>query len=246
MNGDNETNQLEERLVNVQPALDRGLAMSKKCAVLLRWLIYSADLLYNRFWQIGESYPKRHCATKKTMLVQKAEPEFVDILIAEDDELMRHSLRRILEGEGYRCSEASDGRAAVESALRVPPRCAILDLTMPVLDGFGVARALRLNVRTRGIRLNCLTGRTDTLSCAEATRAGIENFLAKPLEPTKLLQIVHEQLDHPRTLQASGLSLTAAREQLDLWEHAGYANLEAVCEDGRNFTVRCVVAAHSA
>ena len=176
------------------------------------------------------------------MMVQTAEPEFVDVLIAEDDELMRRSLRRIFEGEGYRCSEAADGRAAVESALRAPPRCAILDLTMPLLDGFGVARALRLNVRTRGVHINCLTGRTDALSCAEATRAGFENFLTKPLEPSKLLQIVHKQLKRARMLQVSGLSLTDAREQLDQWEHAGYAGLEVVSEDGGNFTVRCAVA----
>ncbi len=91
--------------------------------------------------------------------------------------------------------------------------------------------------------MNCLTGRIDRLSCAEATRAGFENFLTKPFEPSNLLQIVHKQLKRPRMLQASGLTLTDAREQLDRWEHAGYAGLEAVCEDGRNFTVRCTVVA---
>ncbi|HBI44990.1 MAG TPA: hypothetical protein DDY78_19360 [Planctomycetales bacterium] len=176
------------------------------------------------------------------MVVKTVAPDYVDILIAEDDELMRRSLRRIFEGEGYRCAEAEDGRAAVELALRAPPRCAILDLTMPVLDGFGVARALRLNVRTRGVHINCLTGRSDASSRAEATGAGIETFLTKPFDPSQLLQIVHKQLKRPQVLQASGLSLPDAREQLDRWEYAGHAGLEAVCEDGGYFTVRCTAA----
>ena len=173
------------------------------------------------------------------MTVQTAKPGFVDILIAEDDELMRRSLRRFFEEEGYRCSEAEDGGGGIRSARCAPPRCAILDLTMPVLDGFEVARALRSDVRTRGVHIHCLTGRSDALARAEAVDAGIETFLTKPLDPSQLLKLVHHQLTRPRVLQASGLSLTEAREQLDFWERSGCRGLEATCENGVNFTVRC-------
>lgn len=176
------------------------------------------------------------------MTALAADTGFVDILIAEDDEIMRRSLRYLFEGEGYRCTEAEDGRAAVESALRAPPRCAILDLMMPLLDGFAVARALRSDVRTRGVHIHCLTGRSDASARAEAADAGIEAFMTKPLDPSHLLQLVHKQLRCPQVLQAWGLSLTDAREQLDRWERAGYDGLEATCEDGVNFTVRCTAA----
>lgn len=83
------------------------------------------------------------------MTAQAAEAGSVDILIAEDDALTRQSLRLLFEKAGYRCSEAEDGGRAVELARRRPPRCAILDLSMPVLDGFAVARALRWT-RARG------------------------------------------------------------------------------------------------
>ena len=67
----------------------------------------------------------------------------VDVLIAEDDALMRQSLRTLLETEGYRCEEADDGRTAVEMARRSLPRCAILDLAMPGMDGYTAARQVR-------------------------------------------------------------------------------------------------------
>ncbi len=111
---------------------------------------------------------------------------------------------------------------------------------MPVLDGFAVARALRLDPRTRGVHIHCLTGRSDAGAREEASQAGIETYLTKPLEVSHLLQIVHNQLKLPDRLQASGLSLAAAREQLDCWESCGYGGLEVAYQEGQGFTVRCV------
>jgi len=164
----------------------------------------------------------------------------VDVLIAEDDALLRASLRRLLEGEGYHCCEADDGRAAVELALRVPPRCAIVDLGMPGLDGLAVARALRSHPQTRGVHIHCLTGRVDASSREDAARAGVETYLVKPVEPSRLLQIVQAHLSRPQAIRASGFSLAEAREQLDYWEGIGCTGLEAVYVEGEGFTVRGV------
>src|SRR5260370_20370200 len=85
----------------------------------------------------------------------------VDVLIAEDDAIIRLTLRQLLEGEGYRCAEAEDGGEAVAIAQQCPPRLLLLDVMMPVLDGFRVARQLRSDPKTRAVPILFLTGRND-------------------------------------------------------------------------------------
>ena len=174
------------------------------------------------------------------MIARRTNGECVDVLIAEDDALVRQTLRFFLEREGYRCSEAGDGRAAVELARRHSPRCAILDLAMPVMDGFAVARTLRADPRTRAIHLHCITGRSDPSAQEEATRAGMETYLTKPFDPSLLVRLVHRHLRQPDVIEASGLSLDQAREQLDVWESEGFSGLEATYQEGSGFTVRGV------
>ncbi len=94
--------------------------------------------------------------------------------------------------------------------------------------------------RTRGIHIHCLTGRSDPWAREEAIQAGIETYLTKPLDLSHLLQIVHNQVKLPDVLQASGLSLEAAREQLDVWENCGYGELKVAYQEGQGFTVRCI------
>src|SRR5262245_15881665 len=98
----------------------------------------------------------------------------VDVLIADDDSELRQSVRLLLEGQGYRCAEAADGRQAVEMALRRPPRCLLLDLMMPELDGLSVARTLRADPRTRGAHIHCVSGSSDPWAPQKAQAAGCD------------------------------------------------------------------------
>src|SRR4051812_31054755 len=117
----------------------------------------------------------------------------VDVLIAEDDAPIRSSLRFLLEKEGYTCAEAATGREAVELAQNSPPRCVLLDLGMPEMDGFAGARHLRADPRTRHPRTHCLTGSKDPGAQEQAQQAGCEMFLPKPVDPGALLNLVHLQ-----------------------------------------------------
>jgi CheY-like chemotaxis protein len=119
----------------------------------------------------------------------------VDILIVEDHELTRRSLRLLLEREGYTCAEASNGKDAVELARLRSPRCVLLDLAMPVLDGVTVARRLRADPRTCGVHIHCLTGFLDPATRQEARQAGCELFLTKPVDIAALLTVLRCQLD---------------------------------------------------
>jgi CheY-like chemotaxis protein len=171
------------------------------------------------------------------MLAETTAGDSVDILIAEDDALMRQSLRGLLEDAGYRCTEVDDGPKAVAMARRLLPRCAILDLAMPGLDGFTVARQLREDPRTRGVHIHCLTGRTDLAARQEAHEAGFETYLTKPIDPAQLLRVVHDDVKRREPTVASGLTLAEAQDVLDAWENPGYRDLNASFEEGKGFSV---------
>jgi two-component system cell cycle response regulator DivK len=114
----------------------------------------------------------------------------LDVLIAEDDCDTRMIVRHLLEGEGYTCAEAEDGRVAVETAQQCPPRLVLLDLMMPEVDGFAAAQQLRSDPRTRDIRIHCVTA-LDSLSARQAARqAGCNGYLTKPFTPEDLLNAV--------------------------------------------------------
>jgi len=161
-----------------------------------------------------------------------------DVLIVDDDEGLRGALRLALEGRGYRCGEAEDGPRAVDLARRRPPRCLFLDLGMPGMDGFAVARRLREDPTTRDIPIHCLTGRTDEEIRSRVAGAGFEELLIKPVDPSRLLEIVGRHVRwSPRV---EGLTKSEAEGLMDWLEARGCVRLETrLSADGR-FSVRCV------
>jgi CheY-like chemotaxis protein len=163
----------------------------------------------------------------------------VDVLIAEDDPLLRTSLRLLLEQQGYRCAEAANGRQAVDLALARPPQCLMLDLTMPELDGWAVARRLRADPRTARVHINCLTGLSDADAFEQARRAGCEMVLAKPVDAPRLLGAIRRQVERTPAALVSGLTKTQAEELLDWLESHGCAGMQVALEEG-GFSVRFV------
>jgi CheY-like chemotaxis protein len=152
----------------------------------------------------------------------------VDVLIAEDDALTRQCLRALLEQQGLRCVEAGDGREALDLALRRPPRFVLLDVAMPLLDGFAVARALRADPRTRATRIHCVTGLADDQTRQQAREAGCERFLLKPVDPAELLEAVRVPAGPPLI---SGLTLAQAEELLDWLQNHGCTELDVAIEE---------------
>jgi CheY-like chemotaxis protein len=171
------------------------------------------------------------------MLLQKDLAHRIDVLIAEDDAITRHGLRCLLEGAGYHCAEAGTGREAVELAQQHPPQCVLLDLRIPELDGFSVARRLRADPRTQDISIHCLTGWTDEAAREQAAKAGCDLFLTKPVDADALLEVVHQDLRGP-TEWVLGLTKYEAEELLDWLEAQGtVGELEYGADQG--FAVRC-------
>src|SRR5437763_6389160 len=161
----------------------------------------------------------------------------VDVLIADDDPVLRAEVRRLLERQGYRCTEAEEGHQTLELVRRQKPQCVLLDLAMPDLDGLSVARLLRTDPLTHDVHINCLTGLVDHRAREQAHLAGCETFLTKPVDVTPLLDVAGRQGKRGPTEEASGLSKAQAEALLDWLEASGCSALEGSVEDD-GFTVR--------
>lgn len=118
----------------------------------------------------------------------------IDVLIAEDDPLIRMAVRQLLEDQGYTCAEAEDGQEAIECAQQCPPRLVLMDLMMPDVDGYTAAERLRAHPRTRNVPIHCLTALDFPAARRAAQRSGFEVFITKPFDMDGLLDVVSTAL----------------------------------------------------
>lgn len=116
------------------------------------------------------------------------------LLLVEDDSLLRHAFRLLLEGQGYRITEAGSVADAISSATTETPDLVLLDLGLPDAPGLDVARALRKHPPTAVIPIIALTGRVGAAEKEECLQAGCTSFLAKPIEPKVLMKRLVEFL----------------------------------------------------
>jgi signal transduction histidine kinase len=114
------------------------------------------------------------------------------ILIVEDNADARSTLETLLRLLGHRVEVASTGKDAVERALACRPEVALIDLGLPEMDGYAVARKLRADLG-RGVRLVALTGHALEEDRRRTHEAGFDGHLVKPVELTELSRV----LDHP-------------------------------------------------
>jgi signal transduction histidine kinase/ActR/RegA family two-component response regulator len=112
-----------------------------------------------------------------------------EILLVEDNKDERDTLRVALELEGHRVLHAADGVAALELLLRHRPRVAILDIGLPGMDGYQLARQARAAIGPN-LRLIALTGYGGTLEVERAKQAGFDLHLTKPVDVRELLQAI--------------------------------------------------------
>jgi putative two-component system response regulator len=108
------------------------------------------------------------------------------ILVVDDEERNRRLLVAMLEAEGYTAAEAADGAQALELARQNPPDIVLLDIMMPGMDGYDVARTLKADVATKAIPVVMVTALDDRESRLRGLEAGAEEFVTKPVERNEL------------------------------------------------------------
>jgi DNA-binding response OmpR family regulator len=112
------------------------------------------------------------------------------ILIADDDPDIQSLVVLRLERHGYRVVRACDGQEALDLALKEHPDLAVLDITMPSLDGCEVTRALRANADTAHMPVILLTARVQDADVARGFAAGATDYVRKPFSPQELTDCV--------------------------------------------------------
>ncbi|HEV8310403.1 MAG TPA: ATP-binding protein [Methylomirabilota bacterium] len=112
------------------------------------------------------------------------------ILLVEDHQDAREALRWLLEAEGHEVTMAADGHSAVELALATRPDVVLVDIGLPGLDGYEVARRLRAAANGRDLRLIALTGYGQPADRTRAREAGFDAHLVKPVDADQLARLL--------------------------------------------------------
>jgi len=116
------------------------------------------------------------------------------VLVADDDESIRDLLVMVLVEAGYATLDAANGQDAVELALEHRPDLALLDVMMPVMDGFAACRAIKADPRTTGIPVFLLTALAHTDSKVRGLGDGATDYITKPFENAELLARIKKVL----------------------------------------------------
>ena len=113
------------------------------------------------------------------------------VLIAEDNDLNRELLRELLQAHGYDVREAVNGRQAIDLMRKSRPDVALLDLNMPVLDGFATLKQIRQDPSLFSLPVMAVTASAMRGDREKALEAGFDSYLSKPIDSS----ILYRELD---------------------------------------------------
>ena len=110
------------------------------------------------------------------------------VLLVEDNEMNRDMLSRRLLRQGFEVAVAVDGQAGVDAARASRPDIVLMDMSLPVLDGWEATRQLKASPETRGIPVIALTAHAMAGDRQQALDAGCDDYDTKPIELPRLLE----------------------------------------------------------
>jgi len=120
------------------------------------------------------------------------------ILLVEDREDNRVLAKKLLERAGFRVVEATDGREALERAAAQRPDLLLLDMSLPLVDGWTVTRTLRQSPDFKDLLIVALTAHAMDGDRERALEAGCDEFLTKPIEMAKFIPTIRRILERRR------------------------------------------------
>ena len=135
------------------------------------------------------------------------------VLVVDDEEQIRHTLRGVLADEGFDVIEAADGRQALDLLERTAPRLAIVDVWMPEVDG--IELVARMREQAPGVPIIVISGHGTIETAVRVIRLGAFDFLEKPFQLESLLQVVDRALGAAASnTQATAAALAEVRSAI--------------------------------
>jgi two-component system cell cycle response regulator DivK len=116
------------------------------------------------------------------------------ILVVEDQEDNRRILRDLLTSVGYAILEADNGEVGVAMATAKRPDLILMDIQLPILDGYEATRRIKANPELRGIPIIVVTSYALSGDETKARAAGCDAYVTKPYSPRELLVIIRKYL----------------------------------------------------
>ena len=104
------------------------------------------------------------------------------LLLVEDFEDTRHFMRLELEDQGFIVFEAENGKIAVETAVRENPDVILMDLTLPLMDGFAATKLIRQNEQLKNVAIIAVTAHQDDDFRSDAKASGFDAYVTKPID----------------------------------------------------------------
>jgi len=121
------------------------------------------------------------------------------VLLVEDNEMNRDMLSRRLVRKGYEVVMALDGRQAVEMAAAENPDVILMDMSLPIIDGWEATRQVKAAPATRTIPVIALTAHAMAGDREKALAAGCDDYDTKPIDLPRLLDKITSLLEHKPT-----------------------------------------------
>jgi two-component system cell cycle response regulator DivK len=123
----------------------------------------------------------------------------IRILYIEDNPENRLLVKRILEAEGYSVAEATDGLSGLDMAARMQPDLILLDINLPEIDGYDLARRFRETPGLRQVPILAVTANVMQGDRERTLEAGCDGYIQKPIDVDRLPGQVQAALKRPRT-----------------------------------------------
>ena len=112
------------------------------------------------------------------------------ILVVEDNAQNRMLVKDVLEFYGYEVIEAEDGQAGIDMAKKYKPDLILMDIQMPVMDGFTAIKIIRSNPDTKNIKMIAVTSFAMSGDKERIEEAGFDHYISKPIDTRELPGLV--------------------------------------------------------
>jgi CheY-like chemotaxis protein len=118
------------------------------------------------------------------------ETKDLKVLLVEDFEDTRLFMRLALEDQGFIVFEAENGQVAVETAIREKPDVILMDLTLPLMDGFAATKLIRQNAELKNVPVIAITAHQEVDFRSDAKASGFDAYVTKPIDVNWLKDLI--------------------------------------------------------